>query len=274
MTSAPLPAGPARPAIGRRRLLRNSGLALSIGAIVAACGDGRTGLEEPGRVGIASPHDPLPTATVDDVVLLRTAQSLEYTALAVYESAAEFGTIRQLVDRFVEHHTAHADQLAQLIGAAGGEPFACANPWLMDRTITPVLDAIDGSDDVTRDVLRLAHAVETMVAASAQGFVGYLGDSALRRELIMIGATNARHAAALAMTITGTPEGYFSPALAGEELEPDDAGFPVRYAVPFTFGQLGTDELVVGARDDAGSRFSIIVQTPAENSYIYEHLSC
>jgi rubrerythrin len=266
------------PVIGRRRLLRNGGIVVSLSALMAACGDDRTGLEEPGRVGFAPPPDPLPDTTVNDVVLLRTAQSVEYTAIEVYDIAAGLGVLDAstiaVVNRFVDDHNRHADAVGGLITQAGGEEFTCANPWFMDRVIAPILAAVEGSDDVRRDVLNIAHALESLAAATYQDVVGSLGEPELRRAAMINGADEARHAATLAMLITGTPAGYVSPELLGLDLEPDASGFPVPYAIPSTFGQVGSSELVVGARRDDGSRFSILLQTPAENSFVYEYMTC
>ncbi len=62
------------PSFTRRALLRAGGVA-SFGALVAACGD-RGGDEAPGRVGQAPVVTDRPTGEVDDLLLLRTAQSL------------------------------------------------------------------------------------------------------------------------------------------------------------------------------------------------------
>jgi hypothetical protein len=264
--------------VDRRSLLRTSGLALSLGALVAACGQDRTGLEEPGRVGNAPPPPTLPDTTINDVVFLRTAQSIEYLAIDVYGVAAGLGVLdaasTQVVSRFVQDHTNHADALGELIVAADGEPFTCANPWFMERAITPILGAIETSDDVVRDVLSLAHGLEALAGSTYQLFIGLMQDPALRRAAMTIGAEEERHAATLAMAITGTPKGYLSPALAGEEVLPDDAGFPIPYAIPSRFGQVTAKDLVLGARDEVGARFTIGLQTPAENSYVYEYMSC
>ncbi len=47
-----------------------------------------------------------------------------------------------------------------------------------------------------------------------------------------------------------------------------------QFAVPSRFGQLTPVTLVVGARDDAGQRFSINIETPAENAYVYDGQTC
>jgi rubrerythrin len=264
--------------LDRRRLLRTGGLAVSLGALAAACGTDRSGGTEPGRVGVVPAPEGLPDAEVNDVVLLRTAQSLEYTAIEVYGAAAELGVLdagaTALVERFVADHTAHAAAVGELIVAAGGEEFTCPNPWIMERAITPILAALEGSDDLTRDVLNIAHALETLAAKTYQDVVGELTEPELRQAAMLIGVDENRHAATLAMAITGTPEGYVSPALLGEEVLPDEDGFPIHYAVESTFGQLGSVDLLVGARNDEGTRFAILLQTPAENAFVYDDLSC
>ncbi len=266
------------PAFGRRRLLRDSGLVISLGALVAACGEGRQGLDEPGRVGVAPPREPLPQGQVDDVVLLRTAQSIEYVALEVYDVAAGLDVLDPaaltLVDRFVADHQDHADRLGELITAAGGEEYRCANQWYMERAVAPILEAVEDTDDLARDLLHIAHALESFAGSTYQAIVRSLEDHDLRREAVLIAADEVRHAAAIAMAVTGTPEGYVSPELGGEDAEPDEQGMPVLYAVPTTFGNLSATNLTVGPRDAEGVRFTIGLQTPAENSFVYDFSSC
>jgi rubrerythrin len=276
MTGAEVRPALPNPTIDRRKLLRNGGLAISMGAILAACGDRPEG--DPGRVGLAPPGSTLPTETVDDVVLLRTAQSLEYTAIDVYAAAADLGvldaTLTAVVERFVEDHTGHAAAVGELIVAAGGEEFPCANPWIMNRAVTPILEAVAESDDVLRDVLNIAHAFESLAAATYQDLVGALTSPELRQAAMQIGADEARHAATLAIAITGAPEAYFSPGLADDEVLPDEDGFPIPYAVPSVFGQVGSVELIVGAQNDEGGRLVLNLQTPAENTFVYTSQSC
>ncbi len=264
------------PSFDRRSLLRNGGLLLSFGAVIAACGSERGGSDDPGRLGVAEPAPTLPEAEVDDGVLLRTAQSLEYTALAVYEAASGLDVLdpteAALVERFVEDHQRHAADVGTLATGIGAEEFTCPNPFLMDRAVTPALGALDGTDDLNRDVLNIAYAIEAFAGASYQALVGTLEDKALRASAMSIGGEEQRHAAALAAAIN--PDQLISPALLGGVDEMDDAGFPIPYVIPSTFGQLTGINLVVGARDDEGTRFSIQLQTPAANSLVYDYLSC
>jgi Ferritin-like domain len=263
---------------GRRRLFRDGAIVVSFGALVAACGTDRDGATEPGRVGVAEPPATLPEVEVNDVVLLRTAQSLEYTALAVYDTAAGLGVLEgdalTLVERFVEDHTGHAAALGELITANGGEEFQCPNPFLMERAITPIVEAISGSDDVLRDVLNTAHALETLAARTYQAVVGSLTTAELRQAAMAIGVDENRHAAALAIAITGAPEAYVGPELTGEDAAPSEEGVLVPHAITDTFGQLGGIRLIIGARNDEGARSEFILQTPAGNSFVYDYLSC
>ena len=271
MTSTP------NPSIDRRSLLRNGGLIVGFGAIVAACGTDRAGSDNPGRLGVAAPLPTLPEAEINDGVFLRTAQSLEYTALAVYEAAAGLDVLSRaelgLVGRFVEDHERHAADIGALAETAGAEQFECPNPFLMDRAVTPILGALDGSDDLHRDVLNIAHAFESLAGATYQALIGALEDASLRTTAMIIGGEEQRHAAALASAIN--PDALISPVLLGETaIDTDEDGFPIPYAVPSTFGQLTGINLVVGARDAEGARFSIQLQTPADNTLVYDYLSC
>lgn len=265
------------PSLDRRKFLRNSGIVLSFGAIVAACGDDRGGSDDPGRLGVAPPPPTLPEAELNDGVLLRTAQSLEYTAIAVYDAAVGLGVLSAdefaLVARFVSDHQRHAADLGALVARAGAEEFTCPNPFIMDRAVGPILGALDGSDDLHRDVLNIAYAFEALAGASYQALVGVLADKSLRTTTMLIGGEEQRHAAVLAAAIN--PDVLINPVLLGDEAaETDDDGFPIPYAIPATFGQLTGIELVVGDRNDEGARFSTQLQTPADNTFVYDSLSC
>ena len=263
--------------IDRRTLLTYGGMTISLGALVAACGGNSLGSDGPGRIGVAATTTTLGPTEIDDVVLLRTAQSLEYTALEVYALAAATGGLdaeqTRLIEAIVSDHTAHAAALDELIRSAGGEPYTCANPWIMRRVVEPVVGALEGTDDLTRDLLNIAYAVETLAANTYQLFIGLVEDPALRTAALDVGADEARHTAALALAISGTAVAL-SPVLLGEELTDDADGFPIAYAVPSRFSEVRANELVVGRALDDGSRFSISIQTPAENAYVYTDMSC
>ena len=277
MNGASVPSEVTASSIDRRRLLRNGALVLSLGAVAAACGEGRGGDTNPGRVGVAPTVPDLPEAEIDDVVLLRTAQSLEYVALDLYKAAKDAGVLDaatvEVLDRFVADHTGHAEHLGELIAAAGGEPYECANPFVTERVVTPILEAVADSDDAVRDLMSVAHGFETLAAETYQDFVGRATDPELRKQLMVIGADENRHSATLALAITGVPEGYVNPTITGGEA-PTGEEFPIVYAIPAAFGQLGGIDLVIGAANEDGVRTRITLQTPAENTFVYEFQSC
>lgn len=262
--------------ISRRTLIRNSAVTVTVGALAAACGSGRTGSDAPGRLGVADEATPLLDEPVEDLTLLRTAQSLEHTAIDVYAAAAGTGALAAgeaaLVQRFVDDHRRHSDAVGALIGQLGGDTFECANPFLVDRAVTPILGALEGSDDLRRDLFNIAYAFESLAGASYQALVPALGDPALRLAAMQIGSEEQRHAAALAAALN--PTTLFNPILTGGQPGTDAVGIPLRYAIPSVFGTVGGIDLVVGAVNDEGSRFSIQLQTPAANSLVYSDASC
>ena len=88
-----------------------------------------------------------------------------------------------------------------------------------------------------------------------------------------VGHVSAFHyATVLARMIN--PDQTFSPTFIGEPEEKDAAGFPVPYAIPSVYGKLSPIELVVGNVTEEGARFSIQLQTPAQNTFVYEYMSC
>ena len=286
MTGHPAPIDRATPAtMNRRRLLQVGGLTVTLGALVAACGTDEEGA--PGRVGYAPVPTDLPPATTNDGVFLRTATSLEYSALDVYEKISSYGVLdgqaETLIARMVEDHTRHAAGMVELTTAAGGEPYECANAWFAERVIPPLFERIDGneaeeiepSDDPARDLLQIAYAFESMLGATYQQFVERLSTPELRKEAITYGAEEVRHAAAIAILRDGAPEAYISPVVYGEEIDTSstDGVLPL-YAVDGHFGSVAPIEMTLGPPNDAGSRFTTSLQTPAENSYVYDGETC
>jgi hypothetical protein len=265
-----------RNTLNRRDLLRQGGLALSLGALVAACGSGRGGGDAPGRIGIVVPTDEEPAdLTVDDAVLLRTLQSLEYAVIELHTRLLDMGVLGDdtaLAERFIDDHRRHADAIGGFVVMAGGEPFECANPFAMERAVEPVLAAIETSDDPTRDAYNTVSAFETLLGESYQALAARLEDRALRTDPSLIGGEEHRHAAYVAMQLN--PDTLVHPDLSGEEAE-EETTFPTPYAIEWTFGSLTGIDLTVGApNEDDGSRFEIQLQTPGENTFVYNDLSC
>ena len=261
--------------VSRRQAFKIGGITVSLTALVAACGDDREGDTAPGRVGYAPPVTDPPDYTVDDAVRLRTASSLEYSVIAVYERALESGIVEpssdELVSRLIDNHQASADQLAALTDAEGGVPWECTNPWLDDRLIEPVLQAIQSSDDPARDLLRFAVALENLAASTHQVFAVELTATAAKTFALETATSESRQSAAL-VAIDRGPDGYISPEVYGEGVPTDVEGLPNIYSITSRFGSVGQAELIVGPADENGSRESFNLQTPAENSFIYNEL--
>lgn len=300
--------------LGRRRFLAIGGFSVATAAVLAACGESDGSIA---RVGVAPTVTVLPDPIISDIVLMRTASSLEHSAIAVYDTV--IGN-RDLLDvayvdvakRFRDDHAGHAALFEKLTKELGGQPWTCGNPRIDEVVIGPILRAIVGgpasdtqtetpaSDDIKRDVLNFAHALESIAGETYQALMPALSDPALRKQTIIIGTHEARHAALLAIAITGRPEGYANPldvqnatlvvptataaptttqdiaaptTLEGGEPAPPATAIPPVYAMPGTFGKLSVVQLVLGKPNDSGTRLTVNIETPSLNSYVYEYLT-
>jgi hypothetical protein len=260
---------------GRREALKLGGLTLSVAAIAAACGEDRTGDSAPGRVGYAPPITDPPDYAVDDLVYLRTASSLELTAVAVYEAILDTGALdgdlTTLVERLIENHQAIADEMGELTESAGGVAWECTNPWYMERLVTPLLAAVVDSDDPLRDIINSAVALENIAAATHQTLTVVLADADAAAATIAAATLESRHSAAIVAAARG-PEGYVSPSITGGESPTDADGVPLKFAITSRFGATGQVELVVGRPNENGVRQTFVLQTPSLNSWIYNEL--
>lgn len=279
----------ATPGVSRRQLLVTGGFTVSLATLIAACGGTEEGA--PGRVGNAPVETVAPDEPVDDAVYLRTATSLEYTALDIYARLAELGLPEDapeaLLTRIIEDHQAHADTLAGLTGEAGGEAYECANPWFAERVLPPLFERVVGNDDVpeteepiepsddaNRDALTIAYGIEATLASMYQELMVRVSDGSLRPGLIGMGTLSTRHAAAMAVARDGAAA-YVSPTITGGEVDDSesDGVLPI-FAVPGNFGSLAPIQITVGPQSDAGTRFTANMQTPSDNSFVYASMSC
>lgn len=258
--------------LARRELLRNGGIAISLGALLAACGAGRAGPETPGKIGVEMLPEPDDVdTTVDDAVILRTLQSLELTTVEMHTILVESGALPDealaLAERLIADHQRRADEVGALVSRAGGTPYDCLNTFMMERFVEPLATAVESSDNPTRDALEIANGFENMLSSSYQAMAERLADPALRPDTMTIGNETARGAAVLALATN--PD-----AVAPELRAIEESEFPTFYAIPAPFGQLTGIPLIVGAADDEGVRVSVTLQTPAENTFVYNDLSC
>ena len=153
----------------------------------------------------------------------------------------------------------------------------------MERVVPQIFEHIDGnpdedippSDDPARDMLAVMDAMESMAASMYQGLVEKLS---VRRAAGRGDACSApaRHASRrpwrsprpAPRTPTSARPCY------GEEVVPDESGLIPLYAIPAQFGTLNPYQLVIGAASSAGTRFTMPIETPADNSYVYTGQTC
>ena len=268
--------------LSRRRFLIAGGASITFGSILAACAGGtETGVA---RIGNDPGKAELVDAPVTDVALLRTATSLEFSAIYVYEAAIAAGLLSgdaaTLAARFLDDHMAHADATASLTVDLGGTAWEKPNPRIQSVYVDPALALIVGdesagiapSDDPASDVLALAYALETVAAATYQSYVPLLTDPALRAAGMGIGSEEARHAATLGAVLNPdrlvSSMGLAIPAQYKEEGEVAGAF----YASPTAFGTLAPVPVVLGKANDSGIRTTVQIETPSLNSMVYEYL--
>ena len=147
----------------------------------------------------------------------------------------------------------------------------CTNPWMRDRLIEPLLALIADSDDPARDLFNTAVGLEDLAASTHQGLSVSLTEADAKSATLTAAVLESRHSAALVVRVRGA-EGYISPAVVGEGIPTDDDGIPQRYAITDRFGSVAQAELTVGPPDENGVRESFLLQTPAENSFVYSEL--
>ena len=150
-----------------------------------------------------------PAGGVDDLVLARTAASLEKLAVGVYGTAAGLLTtpaIKDAASMFAGHHQQHLDALNGVITKAGGTAVTEQNKAVYDALIAPALAAAKTEGDAVKLAVMLEEAAaQTYVFAG-----GALSTPALRSTIMTIGGVEARHAAVLHMAgLAQTPSEVF-----------------------------------------------------------------
>lgn len=267
-------------ALSRRRFLIAGGATITFGSILAACAsETDTGVA---RIGNAPEKAELVDAPVTDIALLRTATSLEYSAIFTYEAAAGLlsGDAAILATRFLDDHKAHAEATAKLTESLDGTAWEKPNPRIQSVYIEPALKLITGdaasgiepTDDPVADVLALAYALETIAAATYQSYVPLLTDPALRAAGMGIGDQEARHAATLGAVLNPNRlVSSFGLALPAQYHEDTNVALPA-YASPSAFGTQAPVPVVLGKANESGIRTTVQIETPSLNSMVYEYL--
>lgn len=247
--------------ISRRNMLLSGGAALASGAVLAACGGTNNSVT---RIGESPESEPLPPADVTDVVLLRTAQSVEkmiadmmsdtrFTSLVSGDSAA-------LVAAFAAAHQRHVSEIAPLVTSRGGQPVNEANAKLMTSYGDNVLSLIEEGANPA-DVLTTALGLETLMASTYQYALSLTVEPALRADMMRLGAQSSRRAAVVAQLINPGTQA-FAPGL-------DADGVATVATLPSAFGQLSTVQISIGPKNEAGTATTVLMDTPSLNSLLY-----
>ena len=242
-------------------MLRSSGALAATTAVLAACSSTKPSVA---RIGESPTTVKLEELAVTDVVLLRTAMSMETMAAAMLSDSAVTAIASKdsspVIAAFAAGHTSHLEDLRVLISARNGEAYTDTNAKLMQAYGQTALDLV-ASGKLAEDTLALTLAVETLIAATYQYFVSLAVQPALRADLVRLGARSSRRAAVTAQLINGGTGG-FAPAN-------DKDGVALVATLPGAFGSLSAVQVQLGPVNDTGSRATVLMDTPSLNSLIY-----
>ena len=179
----------------RRDVLRLGGLAVSLGALVAACSTDDDRLPAgPGDVETSSEASRGPS----DVSLLNTALSLEILVHDTYQAGSDFALaatdeVVAVTALLQQHHVEHRATLTALVEAAAGEPFETANPVVKAALVDPRLASVTAE----RDFVRLCHDLELACAQLYVHVATIVSTGELRSAAMSIGAVASRRATVL-----------------------------------------------------------------------------
>ncbi len=188
--------------LARRRFLQVGGLTVATAAVLAACADERPSGNVP-TAGLPAPTTGLPERSVDDIVLLRTASSLERSLMSTYDEVLTLvpADVRTALELFRDHHEAHASSAERATQQAGGQAFDQPNPVFQAGVVEPTLQVIGSEADPAKQaqqVVIFAHGLENIAASTYQASVAQLSQASLRQAAMSVGTVEARHAAVLA----------------------------------------------------------------------------
>ena len=242
-------------------MLRSSGALAATTAVLAACSSSSPSIA---RIGESPTTVKLEDLAVTDVVLLRTAMSMETMAAAMLSDSAVTSLASKesasIIAAFAADHTSHLEDLRVLITARNGEPYSETNAKLMQAYGQTALDLI-ASGKLPEDTLALTLAVENLIASTYQYFVSLTAEPALRAAMVGLGGRSSRRAAVAAQLINGGTVG-FAPA-------DDKDGNALVATLPSAFGSLSSVQVKLGPVNETGSRTTVLMDTPSLNSLIY-----
>ena len=242
-------------------MLRSSGALAATTAVLAACSSTRPSVA---RIGESPTTVKLEEVAVTDVILLRTAMSMEIMAAAMLSDSAVTAIATKdtapVIAAFAAGHTSQLEDLRVLISARNGEAYTETNAKLMQAYGQTALDLV-ASGKLATDTLPLTLAIETLIASTYQYFVSLATEPAVRADLVRLGGRSSRRAAITAQLINGGTGG-FAPAN-------DKDGVALVATLPSAFGSLSTVQVQLGPVNEVGSRTTVLMDTPSLNSLIY-----
>jgi hypothetical protein len=190
-------------------------------AVLAACGSDNKDTAVSGAsgsaAGSASSSSSSSGAGNMDLVLARTAASLEALAIAAYKAAADSGkvtdkTVGAVATLFSDHHKQHMDALNGVIKGAGGQEVTEPNAAVKKALVDPVTS--DPALDQAK-IVKLAYDLEGAAAQTYTFASTQLSTPQLRSTLMTIGGIEARHASIIgfvALKLAPTGMGGLFPA--------------------------------------------------------------
>ena len=242
-------------------MLRSSGALAATTAVLAACSSTKPTVA---RIGESPTTVKLEDLAVTDVVLLRTAMSMETMAAAMLSDSAVTSLATKdsasVIAAFAAAHTSYLEDLRVLISARNGQAHSGTNAKLMQAYGQTALDLV-ASGKLPEDTLALTLAVEALIASTYQYFVSLASEPAVRADLVRLGARSSRRAAVTAQLINGGTVG-FAPAV-------DKDGVALVATLPSAFGSLSSVQVQLGPVNEVGSRTTVLMDTPSLNSLIY-----
>jgi hypothetical protein len=186
----------------RRRFIKIGGATLLTGSVLGACSDPdpkprAADLDQPaGRPTTTVPSTTAPATPQElDLMLLRTASSLEILAIDLYQQALDSGAldtpaVRAAIETFQRHHRDHAAALQAATSERGGTPYTEPNRVVMRSVVVPVLPTLTDEPAITH----FARTLENIAASTCSHAAGSLSNPADRRTMMSIGGDEARHA--------------------------------------------------------------------------------
>ena len=240
-------------------MLRSSGALAATTAVLAACSSTKPSVA---RIGLSPTTVKLEDLAVTDLVLLRTAMSMETMAAAMLSDSVVTTLASRdtapVIAAFATDHTSQLGELRALISARNGQAYSETNEKLMNAYGKNALELV-AKGKLPGDTLALTLAVETLIAATYQYFVSLTVEPPLRADFVRLGARSSRRAAVTAQLIDSGTSSF----------APPKEGVALVATLPSAFGSLSSVQVKLGPLNEAGSGTTVLMDTPSLNSFIY-----